>query len=451
MPCINQSGSSADSGISSSNSVAALTESTGSSALVAGDLVLNGVAISGSVGSADGSSLLNGSSSSIAKVAAINDVSDQSGVKAVVNENVVAGTATAAGTTENIILAVNGVQISLANSSSTDIEVSMAGAVDSINAKSGVTGVVASFSGNATEGITLTAADGRNITLGGTAADSAAALGIANTGSTLATGTGNDTYVGTYTLISEDGSDIAVTTNTGDIDNAGFEVGTYSGTGAGVVGDNVAVAADLADGDLIINGTSVGPSQNADDTASTENLSESAIAKAAAINRVSDQTDVVATVNANRVNSGDLAAGASSYQVTINDIDVDISLSTSGSASDHLTAAIDAVNSNSGLTGVRAEALDADSFTLVADDGRNITIEVGVANASAEIGIASTVFTSSVSLDSGGSIELGTNTGNIANAGFRVGTYGNGETGSGLDTIDITTAAGAEAAVIAAA
>lgn len=439
-------GVAASAGISSQNDVADLSISgTTSTALVAGDIVINGVAVAGSVGSSDSASTDQKASSAIAKAAAINAVSDQTGVTAIVNENILGGTTSADATAADIDVSINGVTINLSKGTQLSVEANLDAAVTAINAESGRTGVVASFSGNVADGITLTAADGRNITIGGTAADSAASFGLQATGSSLSASSLTETYAGTYTLVSADGSDINITTDTGDIDNAGFEVGNYSGTLAGAAGDNVAAATDLASGDLVINGVAVGPTIDSLDTSSNTNKSESAIAKAAAINAVSDQTGVTAVVNETRVNGGDFTV-TSSFAVGINGVTINVSLSSSAdTVADQLNAIQTAINNNSGQTGVTAELLDADTITLVAADGRNIEV---TANSSA-LGIATTVFSSSITLESGSDITIGSNTGNSDVAGFRVGTYGNGESGSSLSSIDISTVEGANAAVLA--
>ncbi|MDX1472727.1 MAG: flagellin [Reinekea sp.] len=432
-------------GISSNNT--ANLSGTASSALVAGDIVINGVAVSASVGSSDNASQDQKASSAIAKAAAINSVSDQTGVTAVVNENVLAGTTTADATAENITIAINGVSIELSKGTTLSVEANLEAAVEQINNKSGQTGVVASFTGSVADGITLTATDGRNITLGGTAADAAASFGLAATGSSLTTTSLTETYVGTYTLVSESGGDINITSDTGNIDNAGFEVGTFSGVQAGVVSNNVTATTDLASGDLTINGVSVGPSSDSSDTSSSVNNSESAIAKAAAINAISDQTNVTAIVNENRINGDDFTI-TSSFTAVINGVSINISLSsTNDTIADQLSTIQTAINNNSGQTGVTAELLDADTITLVAADGRNISI--GTA-ANAALGTGATLQASSITLVSGGSIEIGSVTGNSDVAGFRVGTYGNGESGTALKDLDISTVAGAEAAVLAA-
>lgn len=439
-------GSAQAAGISSQVDTAALVAGSTGDALVSGDIVINGVAVGASVGSDDAASTAQGASSAIAKAAAINAVSDQSGVRAVVNENVVAGTSTAAATTESVTITLNNVDINLANSSALTVAQNLEATVTAINEKSGQTGVVASFDGNTSNGIALTAADGRNIAISVASAGDVAnvgQLGLAAAAASVA-----NVYTGNYTLISEDGADINLTSDTGNIDdNAGFQVGTFSGTQSGVITDNVDSANALASGDLTINGVAVGPSLASSDTASSGENAGSAIAKAAAINAISDQTNVTAIVNETRINSGNLVQ-ASSYSVTLNDVSINISLSSGDDVATQLNSTIDAINAKSGQTGITAEALDADSFTLVAADGRNI--EFAGAAAATEMGITADIYGGSISLVSGGSIEIGTNTGNADRAGLRIGTYGNGESGTALKDLDISSVAGAEAAVLAA-
>ncbi|TNC82548.1 MAG: flagellin [Oleiphilus sp.] len=437
-------GSALSAGISSQVDTTALVAGSNGDALVSGDIVINGVAVGASVGSDDTASVNQAASSAIAKAAAINAVSDDSGVRAVVNENVLQGGAGAAASAGDASIEINGVTILISNSTTQTIEQTMESAVNVINEKSGLTGVTASFDGNSSNGITLTAEDGRNITLTATAAADVARA--ANLGLAAMTSVGS-VYVGNYTLVSEGGTDIALTSDTGNIDdNAGFQVGTFSGSQSGLVSDNVTSGTALSSGDLVINGVSVGPSLASSDTSSTGENSGSAIAKAAAINAVSDQTNVTAIVNENRINSGNLAV-ASSYSVTLNDIAIAISLSSTDTVATQLNQTIDAINAKSGQTGITAEALDENSFSLVTADGRNI--EFAGAAAATEMGITADIYGGSVTLVSGGDIEIGTNTGNPDVAGLRIGTYGNGETGTALKDLDVTSVAGAEAAVLA--
>lgn len=423
--------------------VAANAVAGADSALVAGDLVINGIAVGASAGSNDGSSNALKASSAISKAAAINAVSDLSGVTATVNVNTVEGTNIVNTTANTDDFSINGVLIVVDTATTTTPAGALAElnkVADAINAKEGATGVSASVVSTSTGNrIDLTALDGRNIDILESAAGSAAAKGIAAGAITNAS-----TYLGNVTLSSKDGSDISLETTTGNIDNAGFEEGTFSGVRAGVVGDAGLVAgrAALAAGDLTINGVGIGVTFAKDDTASTGSEAISSIALAASINRASEQTGVTAKANANTVNSIAVVAGAVNADVTING--VSISVATGANVSEQLTNVMAAINDVSGQSGVRAEVLDGDQFQLVADDGRNIIVAGTVANSGLVVGTN----IGSVTLEAAGQFTLGSETGNIENAGLNVGTYGGSESGTLLKDIDVSTVKGAEAALV---
>ncbi|MFD2228954.1 flagellin [Alkalimarinus sediminis] len=439
-------GSAATAGISSSMDQTALT-ATGSDALVSGDLVINSVAIGASSGEADTSSTAYASSSSIAKAAAINAESAATGVTATANENTAEGTTVANGAA--LVAAtdidINGQTFSLSKAATGDASADLAGAAATINEKSGATGVVATVVETDTGArIDLTAEDGRNITIvGATAASFGLAAGLGTGGASNAATTGN-TYTGDITLSSTDGSDINLSSNTGNIDNAGFEVGSFSGTRGGAVSDNVDTTAALAAGDITINGVSVGASKATDDTSSTlADNAGSAIAKAAAINDISDQTGVTAKVNATTV-FGTAVTGttAGAFDVTIND--VQITGTTTADAVANQTTIVDAINAKSGQTGVTASIIDGDKVNLTAADGRTIEI---TATTAGDTGLTTGNTGGSITLESAGKFEIGTNTGNNERAGFNVGTFGGAESGTLLKDIDISTVEGANAAI----
>lgn len=419
-------GSSLEAGISSNDLNAA--------ALAAGDLVINGIAVGASSGVDDTSSTGSQDQSAIAKAAAVNKVSDQTGVIARVDANSVAGSSyTSADQDGNIV--INGVSINISGDADLTAQANLEGIVNSINEKSGQTGVVAAFDGNASTGITLTADDGRNIVLADGSGNTAAQLGLGAAG----------TYIGTYTLISQDGSDITVDTTTGNIDNAGFEVGTFSGVNGGAVGNNVTNAA-LVTGDLVLNGVAVGPTQASFDTASTTNNNASAISKAVAINKVSDQTGITAVANTTVVTGGTITTGAAqSGNVVINGISIAISYGAADTTSDIQNTIISAVNTKSGQTGVKAEAFGS-TFRLLAEDGRNI--DVSAINTVTNAGFTVATTLSSVSLFSAGQFSISSDTGAIARAGFQVGTFGGQEVGQLVKDIDITTVEGANEALV---
>ncbi len=152
-------------------------------ALEDGDLVINGVSVAASQASSDTASYAGAytserAASGIAIAAAINSVSDSSGVTATVNATELVGgdttqvgaaVATAAGYTAGDTgnLYINGVTVGSLTlqddgTGAIDYEGSRLATISAINEVSGQTGVVASDNGVS---ITLTAADGRNISV----------------------------------------------------------------------------------------------------------------------------------------------------------------------------------------------------------------------------------------------------------------------------------------------
>lgn len=429
---VNQLGTSPTDGISSEPEAAALA---------AGDLVINGVAVGASSGVDDAFSSANQSQSAIAKAAAINAVAEQTGVRAVVNGTFIGGTTSFLATTQNVSIQINGVAINLSSSSTLSSTVNLQNVAAAINEVSGRTGVTASFGGNPAQGVQLTAADGRNIIIQSTTVNTNEfGLPPSNTAAAAAV-----TYSGTFTLISSDGSTIVLDTTTGDIGNAGLSVGEFSGRNSGAMSDTIP-ATDLAAGDLVINGVPIGPSLDGFDTASNVQRSESAIAKAAAINEVSDRTGVTAQVNAAILTAGSITTTSSaSGSIAINGVDINISYGSNDSVADRQNAMVTAINNKAGQSGVRAEAFGS-TFRLIADDGRNISIGTTSGVTAAQIGLTgltNTVQQGSITLIGAGRITLETITGNISNSGFEVGTYGSAQDGVLIQDVDISTVDGA--------
>lgn len=418
-------------------------------ALQAGDLVINGVAIGASSGVDDAFSSGDQSQSAIAKAAAINAVSEQTGVRAAINGTFIGGTTTFLATTQSATITINDVQINLSSSSTLSNSVNLTNVAASINEVSGQTGVTASFSGNPSQGVTLTAEDGRNIIVRSTTVN-ANEFGLPPSDTTASAGV---TYSGTYTLISSDGSTIALDTTTGNIGNAGLAVGEFSGNNSGAISDEVP-STDLAAGDLVINGVPVGPSLDNFDTASNVQRSESAIAKAAAINEVADRTGVSANVNSAILTAGTITTSSgASGSIDVNGVQINISYGSNDSVADRQNSIVTAINNKAGQSGVRAEAFGS-SFRLIADDGRNISVDSYTGVTGAQIGLSSTavvtgVVQGTITLVSSGKIDLGTITGNISNSGFEVGSYGSGEDGTLVQDIDISTVEGAILALAA--
>ncbi|MCP5181164.1 MAG: flagellin [Pseudomonadales bacterium] len=426
-----------------------------SSAISNGDLLINGVAISPSAAADDQASTNNAAASAIAKVAAINRHTEETGVSAQVSANVAAGSAMSAVATAGTIT-INGVSIAVNTTAATDT--SRAAVITAINAKSEQTGVTAVDTGNDAGGVQLVAEDGRNIqvTLTGVAA---AHTGLAAAG----------TYEGGYTLISEDGSDIVLTggdnSGNGNIANAGLSSGSYSGTAASAISNGQAgtTVNALVAGDLIINGVSVGASLATDDTASSASNSASGIAIAAAINKVSDKSGVTASAKATELVGGTAqsAAAQSAASIVVNGVST-AAFATGTDAEVNRTTAISAINAISGRTGVVAKD-NGTTITLNAADGRNISVEVASAGFGVAVGLDATVngiyinaaaaeyATSEVVLNSASAftIEGGTTNGSagVTNVGFEVGTFGGATDGQFLTEIDLTSVEGSEKAL----
>jgi len=257
---------------------------------------------------------------------------------------------------------------------------------------------------------------------------------------------------------------------------------------AEVAVDTVAVPDGLDSGDLILNGVAIETAKASDDTASnstalSSSKQASGIATAAAINAVSDQTGITATVNATQLQGGSQVATLTSDtpqtgSIVVNGVET-ATLTTNGSngGADDRSAAISAINAITGQTGVTAID-DGQGITLEAADGRNISVvinnnekaanessgsfdaltgaaiglNVAEADISAGATFAATAETSysSVTLDGPGKIDIqaGANGAAALEAlGFRVGEYGSTEAGTRLSDLDITTVSGAAAAI----
>lgn len=476
-----------------------------------GDLVLNGVQIGPSSATDDSSSVVGGDASAIAKVATINRSSADTGVTAFANENEVNGSTMVAngGTTATVVL--NGVSINLqATTNNNDVEkaATRQSVIEAINSKSDQTGVVATDGGNE-NGVILTAEDGRNISLtsGATAINEEAfGLGTVHTAAAAqTTGTSVGVYEAGYTLVANgDTKTIEVEggdgTGTGDLSNTGLTEGTYkretsvySTEAVTVTSATAATAARvtdvaIAEGDLVINGVTIGASSSVDDKASdtvanSSDASASGIAVAAAINRSADDTGVTAYVNETVVvgvtGAATAATAGDSLGIMINGVDIGDVVS-QGDVQKDRSATIDAINNKAGQTGVTASD-NGEGITLTAADGRNISVAlVETANnaaAQGQFGLSETVdgigaildgatstltattfdtgastTYSTVRLESAGKIDIdaGSNgTAGLTDTGFDRGEYGGGQDGTYLKDVDISTFQGAQDAITA--
>lgn len=174
------------------DSTAALTAQGSQAAISEGDLIINGVTIRSTSASDDAASYPGSSkaASAIAKAAAINASSAETGVTATADENVLEG-AYMSGAAGSGTLTLNGVNIAITTTD--DASASRTSVVEAINAVSGQTGVVATNTGKDATGVTLTAADGRNITV----KFGAPTTGTFDASSTGITGLSSNELVGT--------------------------------------------------------------------------------------------------------------------------------------------------------------------------------------------------------------------------------------------------------------
>ena len=245
------------------------------------------------------------------------------------------------------------------------------------------------------------------------------------------------------------GQSFQIGANQGDtlsFDIAGARSANLGAVAEQSTGASGATTNALASGELTIGGVAVGAAQASDDTASFASNSASAIAKAAAINAVAAETNVVAEVEGTSNTGGGAVTAntASAGSVVINGVDIG---ALDLSASDSDSALRNAVNAVSSQTGVMA-SIDSSSGALVlsAEDGRNIT-----ATLSAE-GAAATGYDAAGTATAVGDIELRSDDafviggGTPGNAGFSAGNVAV-NTATNLTTLDLGTRQGAVAAI----
>mgnify|MGYP000107761214 CR=1 FL=1 len=457
------------------SSAGGLTDGTADSANAAfkdGSLTLNGVAVGASLAGSDKlSSGDNKAASAIAKAAAINAVAEQSGVFATVGKTTVAGSVMADATAADVgALSINGVDTADFYMSGNK-EIDRATIVGAINDISERTGVRAINTHDDNQGITLVAADGRNIVtdFGGndTVADMAV-FGLSAEG----------TYVGSFDLNTKDGSSITVGSTVANVQQgqqvSGLHFGTYTADKAQVVTTSRAASDALPDettagvlkgNTLVINGVGITAAIGSDDTASYENLdttkdvsstkASSAIAIAAAINKASSMTGVTAKAEANVLAGTSYTAGAVT-SIELNGVAIDATLDASSTREDALSL----LNAHSGETGVIAEAY-GDGIKLTAADGRNIAISViGAGGADAlgltgvDVGSATNTAVThyagvQLTSDKAFTVDSGSegDNDNFKALGFTQGTFGGSAEGVKIAEVNVSTIDGATTAI----
>ena len=452
-----------DIGLGSRASLSASAVTT--TALTTGDLLINGVEVGASLATDDKLSFDSNSGSALAKAAAINRVSDLTGVKATVGATTAYGaTMTAAATSGTFT--INGVATATVFTT-TDSEISRASVMTAINQISDQTGVKAINTHDDNQGVVLVAADGRNITVKTSAAGFTAAATGVNATTTAAT------TAGTYSLNTDDGSSITVSSKIGGaLTNAGLSAGTYKADTAQTVSTaRTAAAANTAPSSsttgvlngntLIINDVQIDAAIASDDVASdtlaaSGTKAASAIAIAAAINKKSSITGVTAKAEANVI-TGSAFTAAAVTNIYLNGVTITADFTANTTRAE----VIEKFNTYSGQTGVVASAGEGTGITLTAADGRNISIGTGGGTAvnigldggsvgvlATAAGATTTYAKVSLSSDKAFDVKSGSegNT-NFAKLGFRAGTFGGADNGQKIATVDVSTSAGATNAI----
>ncbi len=343
-------------------------------ALQSNDLRINGVVIGSSRADDDALSFSGKEASAIAKAAAINRASAQTGVRAVVGTTTMTGTSmTAAALTGTVT--INGVTTGSITTSA-NAAASRTAVVDAINLISGQTGVRAIDTGDSKLGIRLEAADGRNIEV------SLDTLTAASTG--LKVGAQS----GTYSLVSDTGRTVTIdSVGTGRISRSGLAAGEFErgvstvSTDVRAVASSAATAQVLNTGDLVINGVSIRASKDQDDTisdttADSSKKAASAIAIAAAINESSAQSGVTATARSQTIagSATTVIATDTTTDLYINGVAISVDLKAAHSAQQTRETVAAAINNYAGSTGVTAVDNGQGGLSLTAADGRNISV-----------------------------------------------------------------------------
>jgi len=423
-------------------------------------MYLNGVAIGASQALSDNGSTVAASASAISKAAAINAKSDLSGVYAKVDTNVVSGTGGMTATALTGTITINGVTTDSFSTSAASTSLSRKATVTAINGKSEQTGVVAIDTEDDTLGVTLQAADGRNIDIAFTTL-TAAATGVRDTG----------TFVGSYNLYTLDSRAIDVSFQTGDQNVeafSGLRNGSYASdtalyntyrraTAAEATAPSDTTTGTLSNDSLIINGVAIGQALATDDTASdttsaSSTREASAIAIAAAINRKTDLTGVTASASPNVIRGEGFTAGTSA-DVYLNGVTFTANAVTRN-------AVIDSFNDVSDRTGVVASAW-GEGIELRAVDGRNISIGsvtaaniglTGIGIGSAAGSATAVTYYSQVTMQSDNKFTVKSGNAGIPNLellGFRQGTFGGADNGLKINQVDVSTVSGANQAIVA--
>ncbi|NVZ09767.1 flagellin [Allochromatium humboldtianum] len=423
-----------------------------------GDLVINGVTIGGAIASADTASFMGKDKSTIAIAAAINAKAKESGVKAVVGETIVSGYPMSPAWTDVAgAIQVNGIDINV-HVMAGNPTATRAGIVAAINQVSEQTGVVAIDTEKDESGIVLKAADGRNIVLanksGNPFGPPSSVLLTGMTGLHFTDGFDSAVsgiFTATMTLVATEGQDIHIDNNVfGRAENAGFRVGAYNGTKTGLVSTPVnmidtgnRVYWNTQTGATLINGVPVPKSDSG-----INNV-------VSAINSISDKTGVVAVMQENRaVNHGTQRTVAGMVTGSINGVEIAGFAAQAGADKSGYNRAmlVRQVNAISGQTGVIAVDTGVDGTAegggvmLIDKIGKPIFPQLF--NGDLAGCVVDGTINGSYTLQSDREIEITSGlSNNLITTGLLTGNYGGGQGGQSLSKIDIATVEGANKAI----
>jgi len=201
----------------------------------------------------------------------------------------------------------------------------------------------------------------------------------------------------------------------------------------------------IGDDSLTINGVTIRATQSADDTLSTTLNSASGIAKAEAINDTSDFHNVHAYVNETARDSTGRIGGGTLDESDYIEINGRIITGFSVRADDSDESLANAINAELPATGVRAERDENGQLRLLAEDGRNIEVNV-VGNAGAVTGFQSDVTFASITMHSEEQYTLGG--GGEAEIGFTADSIVGVTTRQSVNTVDVSSREGANLALV---
>jgi flagellin len=386
-------------------------------ALNDGDIVINGVTVGKSNRADDEFSPPNNAAgSAIAKAAAINRVMSLTGVHAVVNENIAAGTAMQGTAVVKGRAIINGVESPMLATSLNNPRKTREDVVRAINLISDKTGVTAVDTGIDAQGVKLVAKDGRNIEvefsldpINGPSGDEFAQR----------TGLRAGVHAGTYSLEAKVEQRIEIgSTPTGNLKNSGLTAANNNVNVSAVNTDSRSVVkasyldplstnygkgpVALKTGDLVINGVAIPGALPVNDRltqpesyeySDTNDLVGSAIAMANAINTQSAKTGVAAVANP-AVTSGTLAVIDADtnkdgwHSLYINGIDVPVHFDATQKPSERMHDMAIAINAKLGAHGVEASENINGGMTLKTLDGRNLSVWFDDSLTASDFGLA---------------------------------------------------------------